>query len=307
MTTWPDRDFVGYGASVPKVRWPNDARVALSIVLNYEEGAESSVYDGNSANERLGELHYDGPTETRDLSVESVFEYGSRAGIWRVLRLLRERQVPVTVFACATALERNPAVARAIVADRHEICCHGLHWEQPSALSRQEEQERMRTAVAIIERLCGQRPLGWCYRYGPSVHSRSLLVEEGGFLYDSDAYNDDLPYYAEVDGKQHLVVPYSHTYNDGRFVTAPSYSGPRDFTDLCLRAIRWLWDEGETHPKMLSIGLHPRLIGQPGRIGALDEILDAVEDLGDVWIARRVDIARWWHDHHRSFEVEESP
>jgi peptidoglycan/xylan/chitin deacetylase (PgdA/CDA1 family) len=305
VTHEPERDFIGYGSAIPRVRWPGGARLALSIVLNYEEGSEYSVHDGDDRNERITELRYEAPAAIRDLSAESVFEYGSRAGVWRVLRLLERRAVPITVFACAVALERNPAVARAFVEQGHEVCCHGLRWEEPWRLTRQQEREHMHAAIAIVERLCGERPLGWCYRYGPSMHTRSLLVEEGGFLYDSDAYNDDLPYHVEVDGRQHLVLPYSHTYNDGRFVSAPSYGAPGDFVELCRRAALALWEEGATHPRMLSIGLHPRLIGQPGRIGALEEILDGIEQLGDVWIARRVDIARWWQEHYPAFVVED--
>jgi peptidoglycan/xylan/chitin deacetylase (PgdA/CDA1 family) len=291
------RDLVGYGPHVPKVTWPDGARLALSLVVNYEEGSEYSFPDGDGRNESVGEIGYHTSSSTRDLANESVYEYGSRAGIWRLFRLFDEYDVKVTIFACAMALEKNPDVGRAIQAAGHEPCSHGWRWEEPWNLTREQEREHIDKAIAAIEATCGERPVGWCCRYGPSIHTRDLLIEEGGFLYDSDAYNDDLPYYTDVAGTSHLVVPYTHTYNDGRFVLTPGYSCPADFVDNVTRGIKALWEEGEERPRMMSVGLHPRIIGQAGRCSALREVIEFAQGLGDVWFARRRDIAGWWAEH----------
>jgi peptidoglycan/xylan/chitin deacetylase (PgdA/CDA1 family) len=293
-TSGPERDLVGYGPDPPVVVWPDDARVAVSLVVNYEEGAEYAVVDGDDQGETHGEIGYAFPAGQRDLSTESVFEYGSRVGVWRLLRLFDEYGVKTTFHAAARALERNATAAKAIVDLGHEICAHGWRWEEQWRLSREEEREHIRRAVASIRRTVGERPLGWYSRYGPSSNTRELLVEEGGFLYDSDAYNDDLPYYVEVAGKHHLVIPYTHSYNDGRFTYSPGYGSPQHFVDNCLRAVRELWREGETTPKMMSIGLHPRLVGQAGRTNALREIIESAQALGGVWFCRRIDVARLW-------------
>jgi len=303
MTEGLTRDFVGYGRRVPRVRWPDDARLALSFVINYEEGSEYNFADGDGRNETHGSW-YEVPAGVRNLRIESQYEYGSRAGIWRVLRIFEKYGVRVTFHAAAVAIERNPEVGAAIRELGHEPCSHGYRWEDPWNFSAEEEGERIALAVESLERTCGERPFGWYTRFGPSVHTRRLLVEEGGFLYDSDAYNDDLPYFVEVAGKQHLVLPYSGTYNDGRFVGIPRYSSAADFVEDNKRAIRYLWEEGASQPKMMSIGLHPRLIGDPGRASALEEVVSFAQDLGGVWITRREDIARWWLDHHQEFEVD---
>jgi peptidoglycan/xylan/chitin deacetylase (PgdA/CDA1 family) len=207
----PTRDFVGYGRKVPKVPWPDDARVAVSIVLNYEEGSEYSHPNGDRRNDGLVEMIYAFDPQYRDLCAESVFEYGSRAGVWRLERLLTELEIPITFYACAVALERNREVAAWLKEAGHEPCSHGWRWEEVWRLSREEEADHIRRAVASIEETCGVRPSGWYCRYGPSVNTRELLVEEGGFVYDSDAYNDDLPYYVDVKGKRHLVIPCTMT------------------------------------------------------------------------------------------------
>jgi peptidoglycan/xylan/chitin deacetylase (PgdA/CDA1 family) len=297
----PPRDFVGYGRRVPEVRWPGDARVAVSIVLNYEEGSEYSHPNGDRRNDGLTEMIYAIDPQYRDLCAESVFEYGSRAGVWRLERLLTELNIQITFYACAVALERNPEVAAWLKEAGHEPCSHGWRWEEVWRLSRDEEADHIRRAVESIEATCGLRPYGWYCRYGPSVHTRELLVEEGGFVYDSDAYNDDLPYYVDVKGARHLVVPYSMTYNDGKFGILPSYGSPSDFVDNLKRGFDELWAEGETHPRMMSIGLHPRLIGQASRIHALREFLEHAQKKGKVWFARRIDIANWWHEHQARF------
>jgi peptidoglycan/xylan/chitin deacetylase (PgdA/CDA1 family) len=299
----PRRDFVGYGRRLPRVRWPNDANVAVQLVVNYEEGSEYSMPAGDSRNEGLAEINYVMPPQYRDLAAESVYEYGSRAGNWRLMRLFDELDVKATYFAAAIALERNPEVGDWIRSSGHEGCSHGWRWEEHWLLDRDTERAHIRAAIDSIERTCGERPLGWYCRYGPSVNTRELLVEEGGFVYDADAYNDDLPYFVDVHGKRHLIVPYSLTYNDGRYVLPQGYGGPSDFFDTCRRGLDELRREGAAgYPKMMSIGLHPRWAGQAGRTSALREFIEYALDEGDVWFARRIDIARWWLDHHEEFE-----
>lgn len=296
------RDFVGYGRNPPRVRWPGDARVALNFVINYEEGSESSHPAGDGRNEAgLAEIPYAMGREYRDLAAESVYEYGSRAGIWRLQRLFDRYDFKVTFFAAAVALERNPEVGAWIRERGHEPCSHGWRWEEVWRLSREQERDHIRWAVDSIAKTCGERPRGWYCRYGPSVHTRELLVEEGGFEYDSDAYNDDLPYFTEVGGKRHLVVPYSLTYNDAKFSMPPGYAHPGDFFELCRRGLDYLWEEGSTHPRMMSIGLHPRLVGQAARTHPLREFIDYARAKGGVWFATRLEIARWWTAHHASF------
>ncbi|MDG4819852.1 polysaccharide deacetylase family protein [Micromonospora sp. WMMD956] len=294
-----ERDFLGYGADLPRVEWPGGARVAVSLCLNYEEGAEHSLLDGDDVNEWVGEISYT-PTSAahRDLSQESVYEYGSRAGAWRLLRLFERMDTPVTVYGCAEALARNRPLTKAFVEAGHEICSHGLRWREPSGMTEEQERAEIRRAVDLIGELCGERPVGWYSRYAPSERTRRLLVEEGGFRYDSNAYNDDLPYWVDVAGTRHLVVPYTHTYNDGRFAFSPGYANPTDFFENCRRGIEYLWEEGETFPKMISIGLHARLIGQAGRASALRDLIAWAQELPGVWFARRRDIADWWHANY---------
>ncbi len=297
----PTRNFVGYGRDVPKVVWPNEARVAINLVINYEEGSEVHMAADGRNEAALGELAYVMDPAYRDLSMESVYEYGTRAGIWRLQRLFDQKKVPVTFFAAAVALERNPEVAAWLRDSAHEPCSHGWRWEEMWLLSREEEKAHMEAAIKSFEETCGKRPLGWYCRYGPSVHTRELAVEEGGFVYDADAYNDDLPYYVDVKGTRHLVVPYTLTYNDASFVVPQGYGSPSDFFDLCMRGFDNLWDEGATHPRMMSIGLHPRLIGQASRISALADFIDYAQAKGGVWFATRLEIADWWNEHHKEF------
>ncbi len=297
----PRRDMLGYGRRPPRARWPDAARVAINLVINYEEGSEYSHPAGDGRNDGLTEVIYTIDPSYRDLAAESVFEYGSRAGIWRLERLLTEYRLPATFFACAVALEQNPEVGAWIQEAGHEPCCHGWRWEEVWKLSDAEEAEHIRRAVESIKVTCGERPRGWYCRYGASVRTRELVVAEGGFVYDSDAYNDDIPYYVTVNGRRHLVVPYSFTYNDAKFGLAPSYGGPWDFLDNLKRGFDQLWREGETHPKMMSIGLHPRLIGQASRIDALRAFFDHALAKGQVLFTRRIDIANWWSAHHEEF------
>jgi peptidoglycan/xylan/chitin deacetylase (PgdA/CDA1 family) len=298
----PTRDLVGYGAHPPKVRWPQDAALALNIVVNYEEGSEYAYPSGDERNDGLGEIAYTMPDGYRDLAVESTYEYGSRVGIWRLLRLFEEYDVKSTFFTCAVALDRNRPVAAAMHEQGHECCSHGYRWEEQWLLSRDEERERIAAAYDLFTEIVGEPPTGWYCRYGPSVHTRELVVEHGGFQYDADAYNDDLPYFTEVKGTSHLVVPYSLTYNDVRFGIAPGFGGIGDFVDICRRGIDEFRREGLAGaPKMMSIGLHPRLIGQPGRLSGLREVIEYAAAQGDVWFARRDEIAAWWQAHHEEF------
>ncbi|MCY4088284.1 MAG: polysaccharide deacetylase family protein [Actinomycetia bacterium] len=299
----PRRDLVGYGPRPPRVVWPDGAAVALNFVVNYEEGSEYSKPAGDERNEGQGEFDYVMDPRYRDLGVESTYEYGSRAGIWRLLRLFDEYRVKTTFFACGAALERNPAFGRWLAQAGHEPCSHGWRWSEPWLFqSRADEQQHMRWAIESIERACGERPQGWFCRYSGSPHTRELLVEEGGFVYDADAYNDDLPYFTEVLGRSHLVVPYSLTYNDGR-ILAQGYGGLGDFFEYCKRGLDELRREGQAgYPKMMSVGLHPRWMGQAGRTSILRELIEYALSLGDVWITRRIDIANWWLEHHETFE-----
>jgi putative urate catabolism protein len=293
------RDLIGYGASPPDPKWPNGARLALNFVMNYEEGSEYSVPDGDGRSEAsLTELGaYDPKISGRDLAAESMFEYGTRVGFWRVMRAFQHRSLPMTVFGCALALERHPPAAAAIADARFDVCSHGWRWVNQYDLSEAEEREHIRRAVASLEKCLGERPYGWYCRYGPSVNTRRLLVEESGFIYDSDAYNDDLPYWVEVEGKPHLVVPYSLSNNDAKFGLG-AFATSHDFFNYLKDCFDVMYREGRTQPKMMSVGLHLRLIGHPARIAGLERFLDYVGQQEDVWVCRRLDIARHWLEHH---------
>lgn len=298
------RDLIGYGEKPPQAAWPNGARIAVQIVMNYEEGSEYSIPDGDETSETyLTEVPGAtvGPGK-RDLIVESVYEYGSRAGFWRLMRMFSERGLLVTVFGAALALERNPEAARAIAAAGHEVCSHGWRWIGFQNMPEEEERAQMARAVASIERTIGQRPLGWYCRYAPSENTRRLVVEDGGFLYDSDAYNDDLPYWVRVGEKPHLVIPYTLDANDMKFSVAPGFTSPSGYFEYLKDAFEVLYAEGKTTPKMMSVGLHTRLAGRPGRAAALARFLDHIAGREDVWIARRIDIARHWIAHHPAEE-----
>lgn len=297
-----DRDFVGYGRNPPNPKWPGGARLALNFVLNYEEGSEPSVPDGESETETWF-------TESnglksgvigRDLAAEGLFEYGSRVGFWRILRLLQERNMTGTIFGCALALERNPEVCNAIRESNFDVCSHGWRWIKHYLLTEEEEREHIRKAVESLERTTGQRPLGWYCRYAPSTNTRRLLKEVGGFLYDSDYYGDELPFWQLVVGKPHLVVPYSLTNNDGQFAAGVS-TGDQWFSFL-RDAFDMLYKEGNTQPKLMSVGLHMRLVGHPARAAAFERFLDHVSKFPDVWITRRADIAKHWHQFHPYIE-----
>jgi len=297
--TYP-RDLVGYGANPPHPQWPGNAKIALQIVLNYEEGSEYSIPDGDDTSEiYLREVPGSSMGKgMRDLQVESVYEYGSRAGFWRLMRLFKAKDIPVTIFGAALALERNPAAVEAIVEAGYDICCHGWRWIGYHLLDEAEEREHIQKAIASLQTLTGDRPLGWYCRYAPSLNTRRLIVEEGGFLYDSDAYNDDLPYWVEVEGKSHLVIPYTLDNNDMKYCVAPGFNSGNDFYTYLKDAFDVLYAEGETSPKMMSVGLHARLAGKPGRIAALARFINYVQSHRDVWICRRLDIAQHWIKYH---------
>ena len=293
------RDLIGYGPNPPDPRWPAGARVAVQFVLNYEEGGEASILHGDAHAEcYLHEVVGTAPlSQVRNLQVESVYEYGSRAGVWRILRLCREFDIPLTIFAVAMALERHPQLAQELVAAGHEIASHGWRWIDYQFLPEEVERADMQRAIEVLTRLTGSRPLGW-YTGRLSPNTRRLVVQEGGFLYDADAYNDDLPYWVTEGGKPHLVVPYTLDVNDMKFGTAQGFNQGDDFFIYARDAFDALYAEGATAPRMMSIGLHNRLIGRPGRIMGLRRLLQHIRAHRDVWVCRRVDIARHWITQH---------
>jgi putative urate catabolism protein len=291
----PARDLVGYGGHPPDPHWPGGAYVAVQFVLNYEEGGERTVLDGDPTSETfLSEMIGADAYPDRHMSMESLYEYGSRAGFWRVLRTFERRDLPLTVFAVATALARNPAAAAAIAAAGHEVAGHGLRWRSYQAVDPATEAADLAEAVRILTEVTGAAPLGW-YTGRDSPNTRRLVVAHGGFAYDADSYADDLPYWTQVDGTNHLVVPYTMDTNDMRFATVGGFSTGAQWESHCRDAFDVLWREGrEGSPKMLSIGLHGRIIGRPGRTAALERLLDHILAHDRVWVCRRIDIARHW-------------
>lgn len=302
MTTPYPRDLIGYAGQPPHPQWPGEARIALSFVLNYEEGGERCLLHGDQESEAfLSEMVAAQPLPgVRNLCMESLYEYGSRAGVWRLLELFRREGIPLTVFAVAMAAERHPEAIRTMVADGHEICSHGYRWIDYQYLDETEEKAHLDRAIAILARIAGERPLGWYTgRLGPNT--RRLVREEGGFLYDSDAYDDDLPYWdpASSADRPHLVIPYTLDTNDMRFTQVQGFNSGDDFFTYLKDAFDVLYAEGEAGaPKMLSIGMHCRLLGRPARFAALRRFVDYVKSHDKVWFARRIDIARHWHATH---------
>jgi putative urate catabolism protein len=313
MTTYDNypRDMVGYGPNPPHAQWPGQARIALQFVLNYEEGAENNVLHGDPASETfLSEIIGAQAFQMRHLSMESLYEYGSRAGLWRLLRMFEERKLPLTIFGVAMALKRNPEAVAAFRELGHEIACHGLRWISYQNVDEATERAHMREAVDIIRELTGAQPLGW-YTGRDSPNTRRLVVEHGGFEYDADHYGDDLPFwerveYADASGarqvRPHLVVPYTLDTNDMRFAAMQGFNSGTQFFDYLKDAFDVLYAEGDPNgldrPKMLSIGLHCRLAGRPARAASLARFLDYVLQHKHVWITRRVDIASHWKSVH---------
>ena len=293
------RDLVGYGQRPPPAQWPAGARIAVQFVVNYEEGGENCVLHGDPASEAfLSEIVGAAPWPgQRHPSMESIYEYGSRVGVWRLLDLFARYEIPLTIFGVAMALERNPAVAEAAMAAGHEICSHGYRWIDYRDVPEDVEREHLERAIEIIRRLTGERPLGW-YTGRTSERTRALVVEEGGFLYDADDYNDDLPFWTEVNGKSHLVVPYTLDNNDMRFATPQGFNSGDQFYSHLRDAFDVLYAEGEHTPRMMSVGLHCRLVGRPGRLAALARFIEHTRRFDDVWYCRRIDIARHWRAAH---------
>ena len=286
------RDFYGYGPTPPAVKWPGKAPLAISIVLNIEEGAEFSVTSGDPYNEDTHEVR-NRIEGSPDLCMESHFEYGARSGYWRIMRAFEEADIPITLNACARGLLATPWVAEKAVARGDELCCHGWRWEAHAGMALEAERALIAQCVQTFIKVSGSAPVGWHTKSSASVNTRALLVKHGGFLYDSDAYNDDLPYYLTVSGKPHLVLPYGFDTNDMRFFVNHDLVLGQHFCDYTMDAVRALMQEGVDAPRMLTIGLHTRIIGRPGRIAGLINLIRALKQL-PVWFARREDIARHW-------------
>lgn len=289
------RDYVGYGPNPPDPQWPGGARLAMNFVLNVEEGSEYSFDNGDARSETTLTDAGMGPTgvEGRDLAAESFFEYGSRVGFWRLFNLFKERGLPLTISGSALALERNPMAAAAIREAGDEVLCHGWRWVNQFNLPEAEEREHIRRAVQSLTASTGRRPLGWYCRYGPSLNTRRLLAEEGGFLYDSNAYNDDLPYWTRAAGRPHLVVPHTFATNDNKYARG-WWGTSDDFYTWAKDSFDVLHAEGATRPKLMSVSLHLRVSGHPGRSAGVARFLDYVLAQPGVWVCRREDVARHW-------------
>ena len=288
-----NRDFIGYGENPPNIVWPNKAKIAISVVVNYEEGSEYSLLDGDTQHETNNEVPSPVPLNQRDLFNESFFEYGSRVGVWRLLNLFERYGVKTTFYCCAVALERNPEVARAIVERGHEVCGHGYRWQEYHSMDRDSELDSIRRTVESLERTTGVRPVGWFTRYGPSLNTRELVAGEEGFIYDSCSMNDDLPYFVRVNEAPWLVVPYSFETNDARFWRGGLVS-VNDFFEYLKDTFDCLYEEGQSSPKMMSVGLHCRITGRPARSRAVQRFLEYASGFPDVWFARRDEIASHW-------------
>ena len=288
------RDMVGYGAKKLKVKWPNNARIALQIVLNYEEGAENCVLHGDKHSEVfLSEIIGAQPVKARHISMESLYEYGSRSGFWRLHKLFQEKKIPITIFGVGMALEKNPEICKAIKDANYEVASHGWRWIDYQSVKKSEEKKHMKLVIKKIKEIFGERPLGW-YTGRCSPNTRDLVFEEGGFLYDSDSYSDDLPYWEIRKKKKQLIIPYTLDNNDMRFVTNQGFNTGDHFFTYLKDSFDALYEEGKTNPKMMSVGLHCRLVGRPGRIQSLKRFLEYVLSHEDVWICKRIDIAKHW-------------
>ena len=288
------RDMIGYGSKGLKIVWPNNARIAVQIVLNYEEGAENCVLNGDKNSEIfLSEIIGAKPIKGRHINMESLYEYGSRAGFWRLHKLFQEKKIPITVFAVGMALEKNPEICKAIKDADYEVASHGWRWIDYQNIKKSEEKKHMNLAIQTHKRIFGERPNGW-YTGRCSPNTRDLVMEDGGFLYDSDSYSDDLPYWETRGKKKQLIIPYTLDNNDMRFATNQGFNTGDHFFTYLKDSFDALYEEGKTNPKMMSIGLHCRIIGKPGRIQSLKKFLDYVLKHEDVWLCKRIDLAKHW-------------
>ena len=288
------RNMIGYGAKGKSVSWPNNARLALQIVLNYEEGGENCVLNGDKYSETfLSEIIGAKAIKGRHISMESIYEYGSRAGFWRLHKLFKEKNIPVTIFGVGLALEQNPEVCEAIKNGNYEVAAHGYRWIDYQDVKKSVEKKHMQQAIKTIKKIFGSRPLGW-YTGRCSPNTRDLVFDEGGFLYDSDSYSDDLPYWEKRGSKRQLIIPYTLDNNDMRFATNQGFNTGDHFYNYLKDSFDALYEEGKTSPKMMSVGLHCRLIGRPGRIQSLKKFLDYVLKFNDIWVCKRIDIAKHW-------------
>ena len=288
------RDMIGYGSKGLKIVWPNNARIAVQIVLNYEEGAENCILNGDKNSEIfLSEIIGAKPIKGRHINMESLYEYGSRAGFWRLHKLFQEKKIPITVFAVGMALEKNPEICKAIKDADYEVASHGWRWIDYQNIKKSEEKKHMNLAIQTHKRIFGERPNGW-YTGRCSPNTRDLVMEDGGFLYDSDSYSDDLPYWETRGKKKQLIIPYTLDNNDMRFATNQGFNTGDHFFTYLKDSFDALYEEGKTSPKMMSIGLHCRIIGKPGRIQSLKKFLDYVLKHEDVWLCKRIDLAKHW-------------
>ena len=294
MTKKDTRDLIGYGSNLPKVEWPNKARIAVQIVLNYEEGAENCVLNGDKNSEVfLSEIIGAQPIKGRHMNMESLYEYGSRVGFWRLHNLFQEKEIPITIFGVGMALEKNPEICKAIIEADYEVASHGWRWIDYQNIKKSEEKKHMQLAIKAHTKIFGKRPDGW-YTGRCSPNTRDLVMEDGGFLYDSDSYSDDLPYWEIRNKKKQLIIPYTLDNNDMRFATNQGFNTGDHFYSYLKDSFDVLYEEGRTNPKMMSVGLHCRLIGKPGRIQSLKKFLDYIQKHEDIWVCKRVDIAKHW-------------
>ena len=294
MTKKDNRNLIGYGSNLPKVDWPNKARIAVQIVLNYEEGAENCVLNGDKNSEVfLSEIIGAQPIKGRHMNMESLYEYGSRVGFWRLHNLFQEKKIPITIFGVGMALEKNPEICKAIIEADYEVASHGWRWIDYQNIKKSEEKKHMQLAIKAHTKIFGKRPDGW-YTGRCSPNTRDLVMEDGGFLYDSDSYSDDLPFWESRNKKKQLIIPYTLDNNDMRFATNQGFNTGDHFYSYLKDSFDALYEEGRTNPKMMSVGLHCRIIGKPGRIQSLKKFLDYIQKHEDIWVCKRVDIAKHW-------------
>lgn len=291
------RDFTGYGSNPPHPHWPNNAKIAINFVVNYEEGSESNILDGDPSSESyLAEIANMTAREgKRSFFSESIFEYGSRAGIWRLLNIFKKHEIPITIFTTGLALERNQELGTVLSKSDHEIVGHGYRWINYLGMSRDEERKHIQLTIDAIKKYTGKVPVGW-YTGRHSENTRSLVVE-AGFMYDSDNYSDDLPFWTVVDNKQHLIVPYTFDNNDSKYSMTPGWMSGEDFYKYLCSSFDCLYREGEQSPKMMTVALHGRLSGRPGRADIINKFIDYIKKHDHVWICRRSDIANHWIQH----------